>query len=114
VLRTTRSCLGEFSWTGFRARMMNLRPNPSVRRSSAIGDFDCSPMSRPTHCDGSDDLGGQATASLLASAGAAAGITTDQRGVTRPQLNGCDIGAVEVTLADVLVESLAVQPKFTG
>ena len=46
--------------------------------------------------------------------GAAAGITTDQRGVVRPQLNGCDIGAVEVTLADILVESLAVQPKFTG
>jgi hypothetical protein len=46
--------------------------------------------------------------------GAAAGVTTDQRGVTRPQLVGCDIGAVEVTQADYMVEAAVVTPKFTG
>jgi hypothetical protein len=46
--------------------------------------------------------------------GVAAGITTDQRGVTRPQLVGCDIGAVEVTQDDYQVEALVVTPKFTG
>ncbi len=38
----------------------------------------------------------------------AAGITTDQRGVTRPQAGGCDIGAVEV------VPAITLQPTFTG
>ena len=33
--------------------------------------------------------------------GAASGITTDQRGITRPQIKGCDIGAVEVRGASV-------------
>jgi hypothetical protein len=46
--------------------------------------------------------------------GIAAGVTTDQRGVTRPQLVGCDIGAVEVTQADYMVEAAVVTPKFTG
>lgn len=46
----------------------------------------------------------------------AAGITTDQRGVARPQGSGCDIGAVEtaavapVTPATPVVEA----PRFTG
>jgi hypothetical protein len=40
--------------------------------------------------------------------GPAAGITTDQRGVSRPQGVGCDIGAVEVAVA------ILVQPRFTG
>lgn len=37
-------------------------------------------------------------------AATAAGVTTDQRGVARPQIGGCDIGAVEVALV----------PTFTG
>ena len=40
----------------------------------------------------------------------AAGVTTDQRGVTRPQALGCDIGAVEILAAEVV----AIAPKFTG
>jgi hypothetical protein len=40
--------------------------------------------------------------------GAATGITTDQRGVPRPQGSGCDTGAVEV------VPALIVSPRFTG
>lgn len=39
----------------------------------------------------------------------AAGITTDERGVARPQGPGCDIGAVEVA-----VSAVVVQPRFTG
>jgi len=46
--------------------------------------------------------------------GIATGVTTDQRGVTRPQLVGCDIGAVEVTGAELQVEAAVIQPKFTG
>ncbi len=47
--------------------------------------------------------------------GAASGVGTDQRGVTRPQLNGCDIGAVEVTGAEYQVEAaVVIQPRFTG
>ena len=43
-------------------------------------------------------------------AGSAAGITTDERDVTRPQGDGCDIGAVEVVVAAPLV----LAPRFTG
>jgi hypothetical protein len=43
----------------------------------------------------------------------AAGITTDQRGVTRPQAAGCDIGAVEV-VAPVAPTPVVVTPRFTG
>ncbi len=43
---------------------------------------------------GSPLIDGVPTASCQADG--ASGITTDQRGVTRPQLGGCDIGAVEV------------------
>jgi hypothetical protein len=48
--------------------------------------------------------------------GIAAGVTTDQRGVTRPQLVGCDIGAVEVTQDDLQVaaQEVVLPPKFTG
>ncbi|MFN8027362.1 MAG: choice-of-anchor Q domain-containing protein [Acidimicrobiia bacterium] len=46
--------------------------------------------------------------------GIATGVTTDQRGVTRPQLVGCDIGAVEVTGAEYQVEAAVVTPRFTG
>jgi hypothetical protein len=42
--------------------------------------------------------------------GDAAGVTTDQRGVTRPQGVGCDIGAVEVAL----VTAAPLTAAFTG
>lgn len=41
----------------------------------------------------------------------AAGVTTDQRGIARPQGAGCDIGAVEVVPPAALV---VVAPRFTG
>lgn len=48
----------------------------------------------------------------------AAGITTDERGVTRPQFTGCDIGAVELEPApvpEVVPQPLIViTPTFTG
>jgi hypothetical protein len=50
----------------------------------------------------------------------ASGITTDQRGVTRPQRGGCDIGAVEVEAAavhappPVAPQPVALRPTFTG
>ena len=40
-------------------------------------------------------------------------ITTDQRGVTRPQGPGCDIGAVEVVVP-VAIVPIVVTPRFTG
>jgi hypothetical protein len=42
----------------------------------------------------------------------AAGVATDQRGVTRPQGPGCDIGAVEVQV--VAPTPIVVTPAFTG
>jgi hypothetical protein len=39
----------------------------------------------------------------------AAGVTTDQRGVARPQIGGCDVGAVEVEPVFIVL-----QPTFTG
>jgi hypothetical protein len=52
----------------------------------------------------------------------AASIDTDQRGVARPQLGGCDIGAVELAEevpvgpgpVPVAPEPVAVTPRFTG
>ncbi len=41
----------------------------------------------------------------------AAGVTTDPRGVTRPQIIGCDIGAVEILAPEAEVE---ITPRFTG
>jgi hypothetical protein len=56
--------------------------------------------------------------------GGASGVTTDQRGISRPQGSGCDIGAVEVeastptptpTPAPVAAPAAVVaQPAFTG
>lgn len=42
----------------------------------------------------------------------ATGITADQRGVTRPQGAGCDIGAVEVAVT--AAAPVVVTPRFTG
>ena len=42
----------------------------------------------------------------------AAGITTDQRGLPRPALSGCDIGAVEVQVGAAV--PVAAAPRFTG
>jgi len=46
----------------------------------------------------------------------AAGVTTDERGVSRPQGAGCDIGAVEVEVPvpPAPPEPLPVPPRFTG
>jgi predicted outer membrane repeat protein len=48
----------------------------------------------------------------------AAGITVDQRGLPRPALNGCDIGAVEVQAdqpgAPSAATPVAAVPRFTG
>ena len=48
------------------------------------------------------------------------GVTQDQRGVTRPQSDGCDIGAVEVEVAPLapleppVAPLVEVTPRFTG
>jgi len=44
----------------------------------------------------------------------ATGVTTDQRGVTRPQGPGCDIGAVEVAISSAAAAPLVITPRFTG
>jgi hypothetical protein len=47
----------------------------------------------------------------------ASGVTSDERGVTRPQGGGCDIGAVEVEVAVAgpgPAAPVAAVPKFTG
>lgn len=49
-------------------------------------------------CGGGDALAGEA-------------VTTDQRGVTRPQETGCEIGSVEI-VAPIVVP--IVTPTFTG
>jgi hypothetical protein len=45
---------------------------------------------------------------------AVCGATVDQRGVSRPQGAGCDIGAVEVEVAPTPAPAAVVTPKFTG
>ncbi len=68
---------------------------------------------------------GGPTATLLPLAGsplldaippAVCGAAVDQRGITRPQGTGCDIGAVEVVVPPVAAPAAAavVTPKFTG
>ncbi len=63
-----------------------------------------------------------------ASCGAGSGITTDERGVTRPQGSACDIGAVELSVAgptttttapasstaSAAAAAVAATPQFTG
>ena len=51
----------------------------------------------------------------------AAGVTTDQRGITRPQGTGCDVGAVEVEVVPVTpvtpvtpATPITIAPSFTG
>lgn len=47
---------------------------------------------------------------LSACGGPGGTITTDQRGITRPQQTGCEIGAVEIPAPVAVV----IQPRFTG
>jgi hypothetical protein len=42
----------------------------------------------------------------------ATGVTTDQRGITRPQAAGCDIGSVEVV--PQAVEEIEIAPTLAG
>lgn len=46
----------------------------------------------------------------------AAGVTTDERGVTRPQGPGCEIGAVEVEVVapPTPTPAVVIAPMFTG
>jgi len=41
-------------------------------------------------------------------------VSTDQRGITRPQGSGCDIGAVEVEVVAPAPIVITVTPTFTG
>jgi predicted outer membrane repeat protein len=50
-----------------------------------------------------------AIAAAACQSGPAAGVTTDQRGIVRPQGPGCEIGSVEIA-----VSALVVTPRFTG
>ena len=46
---------------------------------------------------------------------ASCGAAVDQRGITRPQGTGCDIGAVEVeVVTPAPAQAAVVTPKFTG
>jgi hypothetical protein len=47
-------------------------------------------------------------------ADSAAGIATDQRGLPRPALTGCDIGAVEVQAQSGPAVPVPATPRFTG
>ncbi len=44
----------------------------------------------------------------------ASGVTTDQRGVTRPQGGSCDVGAVEVEVPVPPAPFIVLEPTFTG
>ena len=53
--------------------------------------------------------------------GVAAEVTTDQRGITRPQGTGCDVGSVEVVVVPVTpvtpvtpAAPITIAPAFTG
>ena len=50
----------------------------------------------------------------VAECDAGEGIADDQRGVTRPQGTGCDIGAVEVEVEVVTPLPIVLEPTFTG
>ena len=62
-------------------------------------------------------LAGSPLLDAIPAAACAPDVTTDQRGVTRPQAGFCDIGAVEVealTPLNPAVTPLVVTPRFTG
>ena len=41
-------------------------------------------------------------------------VNIDQRGITRPQGTGCEIGSVEIEVVAAAPEAAVVTPKFTG
>ena len=78
---------------GFTATAQGDRQNASDPMLGALGN-NGGPTATRLPATGSPLINAVPTASCQA--GGASGITTDQRGVTRPQLGGCDIGSVEV------------------
>ncbi len=109
---------------GFTAAAQGDRQNAGDPMLGALGD-NGGPTATRLPASGSPLIDAIPTASCRT--GDASGVTTDQRGVTRPQLGGCDIGSVEVAPAAPTTTTtaatastaapatpVAVAPTFTG